>query len=146
MEPQLLSAGNPTVVIAAKNKADVDRAWLDLADLKTPKGATNESFCVYLFTPTPDGAYSRLFAPEYGIAEDPASGSYMGPLAVFMMRHSLISKAAAVRFVSEQGRKMRRRSLLHVEIQGKEAADGMFVGGHVTPIIEAEMKLVPQQQ
>src|SRR5258708_6204518 len=38
MRPQLLSAGNPTVVVAAKDKTTVDRAWLDLAGLKTLKG------------------------------------------------------------------------------------------------------------
>jgi len=141
MKPQLLSAGNPTLVVAAKNKAAVDRAWLDLAGMKTLRGAEKEPFCVYLFTPMPDGAYSRMFAPEYGISEDPASGSCMGPLAVLMMRHKLISNSAGTRFVSEQGTKMGRRSLLHVEIRGKRAADGIYVGGHVAPITEAVMTL-----
>jgi trans-2,3-dihydro-3-hydroxyanthranilate isomerase len=140
-QPQLLSAGNPTLIVAAKDKAAVDRAWLDLAGLKTLKGSDNEPFCVFLFTPTPDGAYSRMFAPEYGIPEDPASGSCCGPLAVFMMRHAIISKAGDSRFVSEQGTKMGRRSLLHVDVRGKEAADGIFVGGYVTPIVEAVMRL-----
>jgi trans-2,3-dihydro-3-hydroxyanthranilate isomerase len=141
MKPQLFSAGNPTVVVAAKDRAAVDRAWLDSAGLKTLKYPDDESFCVYLFTPTPDGSYSRMFAPEYGIPEDPATGSSMGPLAVFMMRHKLISDAGGVRFVSEQGTKMGRRSLLHVEIRGKEAADGIFVGGHVAPLVQAVMTL-----
>jgi trans-2,3-dihydro-3-hydroxyanthranilate isomerase len=141
MEPQLLSAGNPTVIVAAKDEAAVDRAWLDLAGLKTLKGTESEPFCVFLFAPTPDGAYSRMFAPGYGIPEDPASGSCIGPLAVFMMRHGLISHAGGTRFVSEQGTKMGRRSLLHVDVQGKEAADGIYVGGHVTPIVEAVMTL-----
>jgi trans-2,3-dihydro-3-hydroxyanthranilate isomerase len=141
LNPQLLSAGNPTVVVAAKDKAAVDRAWLDLAGQKTLKGTERESFCVYVFAPTPEGAYSRMFAPEYGISEDPASGSCIGPLAVFMMRHNLVSNAASTRFVSEQGVQMGRRSLLHVEIQGKEAADGIYVGGHVTPLVEAVMTL-----
>jgi trans-2,3-dihydro-3-hydroxyanthranilate isomerase len=141
MKPQLLSAGNPTVVVAARNKAAVDRAWLDLSGMKTLRGTENEPFCVYLFTPTPDGAYSRMFGPEYGIPEDPASGSCMGPLAVLMMRYNFISNSAGTRFVSEQGTKMGRRSLLLVEIRGKEAADGIYVGGHVTPIVEAVMTL-----
>jgi trans-2,3-dihydro-3-hydroxyanthranilate isomerase len=144
MKPQLFSAGNPTVVVAAKDKATVDRAWLDLAGMKTLRGAENEPFCVYLFTPTPEGAYSRMFAPEYGIPEDPASGSCMGPLAVLMMRHNLISNSAGARFVSEQGTKMGRRSLLHVELHRKQAADGIYVGGHVTPIVEALMTLGPR--
>lgn len=141
IKPQLLSAGNPTIVVAAKDKAVVDRAWLDLAGLKTLKGKEKESFCVFLFAPAPDGAYSRMFAPEYGIPEDAASGSCMGPLAILMMRHNLISSAAGTRFVNEQGTKMGRRSLLHVEIRGKEAAEGIYVGGYVTPIVEAVMTL-----
>ena len=40
-------------------------------------------------------SYSRMFAPEYGVPEDPATGSSTGPLAVFMMRHHFISKAGA---------------------------------------------------
>ena len=36
---------------------------------------------------------------------------------------------------------MGRRSLLHVDIQGENGADGIHVGGHVTPIIEAVMTL-----
>src|SRR5580692_842068 len=141
MNPQRLSAGNPTVVVAAKDKAAVDRAWLDSAGLKTLKGAENESFCVFLFASTRGGTYSRMFAPEYGIPEDPASGSCMGPLAVYMMRHDLIPNAGDTRFVNEQGTKMGRRSLLHVEVRGKSAADGIYVGGHVTPIVEAVMTL-----
>jgi len=141
VKPQFLSAGNPTVIVAAKDKAAVDRAWLDLAGLKTLKGEESEPFCVFLFTPTPEGAYSRMFAPEYGIAEDPATGSSTGPLAAYMIRHKLVSGQAGTRFVSEQGTKMGRRSFLHVEVQGKQAADGIYVGGHVTPITEAVMTL-----
>jgi trans-2,3-dihydro-3-hydroxyanthranilate isomerase len=139
IKPQLLSAGNPTVIVAAKDKAAVDRAWLDLAGLKSLKGAESEPFCVFLFTPTAEGAYSRMFAPEYGIAEDPATGSSTGPLAAYMIRHKLVSGQAGTRFISEQGTKMGRRSLLHVEVQGED--DGIYIGGHVTPVAEAVMTL-----
>ena len=145
VEPQMLNAGNPTVVVAVKDKAAVDRAWLDLTGLRSLKDMESESFCVFVFTPTPDGAYSRMFAPEYGIPEDPATGSSTGPLAVFMMRHDLVSLAAGTRFVSEQGTRMGRRSLLHVDIQGKNGTDGIYIGGQVTPIIEAVMTLDRRQ-
>jgi trans-2,3-dihydro-3-hydroxyanthranilate isomerase len=141
ISPQLLSAGNPTVIVAARDKAAVDRAWLDMAGLKALKNSEDASFCVFLFTPTPDGAYSRMFAPEYGIAEDPATGSSTGPLAAYMVRHNLVSGQAGARFISEQGTKMGRRSLLHVEIHGENGADGISVGGYVTPIAEAVMTL-----
>ena len=127
VEPQMLNAGNPRVVVAVKDKAAVDWAWLDLAGLRSLKDMESESFCVFVFTPTPDGAYSRMFAPEYGIPEDPATGSSTGPLAIFMMRRGLISNAAGTRFVSEQGARMGRRSLLHVDIKGENGMDGIYI-------------------
>src|SRR5271163_326587 len=141
IEAQLLNAGNPTVIIAAKDKAAVDRAWLDLAGLKTLKGGESEPCCVFLFTPTHEGAYSRMFAPEYGISEDAATGSSTGPLAAYMIRHQLVSGKAGTRFVSEQGTKMGRRGFLHVEIQGEQGAGGIYVGGHITPVAEGVMTL-----
>ena len=98
-------------------------------------------FCVFLFTPTPEGDYSRMFAHEYGVVEDPATGSSTGPLAAYMIRHKLTPPQAGTRLVSEQGTKMGRRSFLHVEIQGERGADGIYVGGHVTPIAEGVMTL-----
>jgi trans-2,3-dihydro-3-hydroxyanthranilate isomerase len=137
IKPQVLSAGNPTLFVAAKDKAVVDRAWLEVAAMKILKGTESVSFCVFLFTPTPEGAYSRMFAPEHGIVEDPATGSSTGPLAAYMIRHNLVSGQAGTRFVSEQGTKMGRRSLLHVEV----ADEGIYVGGFVSPIVEAVMTL-----
>lgn len=138
--PQLVDAGNPTLMIAATTKSAVDKAWLDLGGMRRLKGTDQEPFCVFLFTPTPDGAYSRMFAPEYGVAEDPATGSSTGPLAWFMMKHGFVDERGGS-FVSEQGTKMGRRSLLHVRIHGEDGRDGIEVGGFVTPLVEATLRL-----
>jgi trans-2,3-dihydro-3-hydroxyanthranilate isomerase len=137
-DPQLLSAGNSTLIVAVRDKLAVDRAWLDLAGLKRLKGTEQESMCVLLFAPTPDGVYARMFAPEYGIPEDPAAGSSVGPLASYMIQHGLISDCPGTRFVCEQGTQMGRRSLLHVDIQG---AQQIYVGGHVTSVAEGILTL-----
>lgn len=139
--PQLLSAGNPTIFIGLKDKNAVDRAWLDAGGCAALKNGSMDPLCVFVFAPTAEGAYSRMFGPDYGIAEDPATGSSTGPLAYFMMRHGLVSSAADTRFVSEQGTKMGRRSILHVHIFGENGRDGIDVGGHVTPIASATMTL-----
>jgi trans-2,3-dihydro-3-hydroxyanthranilate isomerase len=139
--PEMVSAANPAAFVAVKDKSAVDRSWLDARGLLTLKGQAEESIFVFVFTPTPDGAYSRMFAPEHGVPEDPATGSSTGPLAAFMMRHGLISSAAGTRFVSEQGTKMGRRSLLHVLIRGARGVDGIEVGGYVTPLVEATMTI-----
>lgn len=139
--PQLVSAGNPTVFVALKDKSAVDRASLDAHGAKLFRDGYPEPLCVFVFAPTGEGAYSRMFAPEYGIVEDPATGSSTGPLAAYMMQHGLVSRVAGTRFVSEQGTKMKRRSLLHVHIHGEGGEDGIDVGGHVAPIAEATMHL-----
>jgi trans-2,3-dihydro-3-hydroxyanthranilate isomerase len=139
IDPELLSAGNPTIFIPVRDQATVDRAWLDARDLKAIKPAPPEPICVFVFTPTPEGAYSRMFAPDYGVVEDPATGSATGPLAAFMMKHGLVSNRDATRFISEQGTKMGRRSILHVQIFGENGSEGIDVGGYVTPVVEARL-------
>jgi trans-2,3-dihydro-3-hydroxyanthranilate isomerase len=139
--PQVLSAGNPTLFIALKNKEAVDRAWLEGANYETLKGDLGEPVCVFVFTPTPEGAYSRMFAPEHGVAEDPATGSSTGPLAAYMIKHQLVSSSTGSRFVSEQGTKMKRRSILHIHLHGNRGQDGIDVGGYVVPVAEATMRL-----
>jgi trans-2,3-dihydro-3-hydroxyanthranilate isomerase len=132
--PQLVSAGNPTIFIAARDRDAVDHAAVDAARLADVKGSSAEALCFFVFTPTSDGAYSRMFAPDYGISEDPATGSSTGPLASFMMRSGLLPGAAGTRFHSEQGTKMGRRSILHVVVHGENGVDGIDVGGYVTPV------------
>jgi trans-2,3-dihydro-3-hydroxyanthranilate isomerase len=139
--PQIVSAANPAVFVALKDKSAVDRAWLDVRALQALKGENAESIFVFAFSPTTEGAYSRMFAPEHGVPEDPATGSATGPLAAYMMKHELVSRVAGTRFVSEQGAKMGRRSFLHVLINGENGVDGIEVGGHVTPVVEATLTI-----
>lgn len=139
--PQMATAGNPNVYIALRDKDVVDRSWFDRAGTQLLFDANTEPTCVFVFTPTPEGAYSRMFAPEHGVVEDPATGSATGPLAAFMLRHELAPGSDGTRFVSEQGVKMGRRSILHVLIRGDRGADGIEVGGYVTPLVEATMTL-----
>jgi trans-2,3-dihydro-3-hydroxyanthranilate isomerase len=139
--PQLLSAGNPTVYVAVRSERAVDAAWLDQAGSKAILGDSGEPSCVFVFTPRPDGAYSRMFAPEYGIVEDPATGSSTGPLAAFMMRRRLAPSASGTRLRCEQGTRMGRRSILHVRVRGEGGAEGIDVGGHVVPLTDAAMTL-----
>lgn len=141
IRPQLVDAGNPTLFVALKSKADVDRCSIDATAFSALRYDRDKAFCIFAFSPTDQGAYSRMFAPEYGIVEDPATGSSTGPLAAFMHRHDLLPKAGGKRLVSEQGTKMGRRSLLYFDISAIDTQDGIPVGGYVTPLVEAVMTL-----
>ena len=135
--PQRLSAGNPTLFVALRDPGCVDRAWLGSDGMRRLAASESEPFCVFVFAPTAGGAYSRMFAPDYGIQEDPATGSATGPLAAYMMKYKLVSGTPGSRFVSEQGTKMLRRSILHVQVQGDGAVD---VGGYATPVGEGRIR------
>jgi trans-2,3-dihydro-3-hydroxyanthranilate isomerase len=139
--PQILDAGNPTLLVPIADRAAVDHISFDAAAWKRLKLDHPGPLCIFAFAPVAEGAYSRMFAPDYGVREDPATGSSTGPLAAYMMRHKLVSSNAGTTFCSEQGTYMGRRSLLHVRIQGEGGAEGIAVGGNVTPLIEATMSL-----
>jgi trans-2,3-dihydro-3-hydroxyanthranilate isomerase len=134
--PQVVSAGNPMLFVPVKDKPEVDRARLNQDAFQKLKSG-EDTFCVFVFAPTAEGAYSRMFAPDHGIVEDPATGSATGPLAAFMKKHDLLSSGGRKRFVSEQGAKMGRRSLLYFEL----SSEGILVGGYVTPLVEAVMTI-----
>lgn len=138
---ELWSAGNPNIFVAVRDKATVDRAWIDPVKFRALSPPADEPNCMFVFAPTPEGAYSRMFAPEYGIIEDPATGSATGPLAAFMMANGLASRADGTQFISEQGTKMGRRSFLHALIHGENGVGGIEVGGHVAPLSRATMTL-----
>ena len=52
---------------------------------------------VFLFAVLPPGGeatvYSRMFAPEFGIIEDPATGGATGPLGCYLVQHGLVRAA-----------------------------------------------------
>ncbi len=139
IEPQIVSAGNPTLLIPVRTREAVDQAWLEASGLREMRGDYSSPLCAFVFAPVPEGAYSRMFAPEYGIAEDPATGSSTGPLASFMQQHKLLPQQNPYRFVSEQGTKMGRRSILHVRINPEE--NTIEIGGNVTPLARGEMTI-----
>jgi trans-2,3-dihydro-3-hydroxyanthranilate isomerase len=130
--PQFATAGLPMLFIPLKDPGVVDRAHPErLAALRDDMA---DPFGVFVFAPTPAGAYSRMFAPDFGMPEDSGTGSATGPLASFMMRHGLLTGS---RMTSEQGTKMGRRSMLHVVIDG----DAIDVGGYVTSVATGELAL-----
>jgi trans-2,3-dihydro-3-hydroxyanthranilate isomerase len=138
---RLVTAGNPNVYVPLKDAATVDRVDVDGTEMRKLLAAEPEPTCVFVFAPTHGGAYSRMFAPDHGVPEDPATGSATGPLAAFMMEYGLAATADGTRFVSEQGTKMGRRSLLHVLVRGERGSTAIEVGGHVVPLAQARLTL-----
>jgi trans-2,3-dihydro-3-hydroxyanthranilate isomerase len=141
VQPQIVSAANPCLFVAVAGKEQVDRCSVNTAEFDRLKRDGSGQFFLFVFAPTDKGAYSRMFAPEFGVIEDPATGSATGPLAAFMARNDLLPKPGHGRFVSEQGTKMGRRSLLYFEVSPSDANAAIPVGGYVTPVAEGTLIL-----
>lgn len=136
-----VSAGNPHIFIALRDVAAVDRAQVDTVALRRLLAGESEPTAVFVFTPVEQGAYSRMFANDFGIVEDPATGSATGPLAAYMITYGLVPDDDGARWVSEQGTKMKRRSILHVRVDGDRGERGIEIGGHVTSVAAATLHL-----
>ncbi|NCQ34721.1 PhzF family phenazine biosynthesis protein [bacterium] len=89
---------------------------------------------LFVFTCETEGAdvdvHCRMFAPHFGIPEDPASGAATGALAAYLIKHRLVKVQDPVRIVSEQGMEMGRPSRIIVEaaVRGGRAVS-IKVGG-----------------
>ncbi len=126
LRPQIVSAGNPFLFVALKDPQTVDRSLFALGHLG--EGIEDSISGVFVFALTQSGTYSRMFAPMSGIAEDPATGSATGPLFAYLKKHGAID-AHRTSFISEQGVKLGRRSVLHARIEGDSATPDIEVGG-----------------
>jgi trans-2,3-dihydro-3-hydroxyanthranilate isomerase len=70
----------------------------------------------------------RMFSPAYGVAEDAATGSAAGPLAVHLARYGLVAPGTEIEI--RQGVEMGRTSTMYATMQGTpECVDAVHVSG-----------------
>lgn len=127
---QAAGAGNPFLFIPLTDKESVDAAELDMG---AARPLIDGCVGVYFFAMTPEGTYARMLAPMIGVAEDPATGSATGVLYACLFEHGAIPQKAGS-YVSEQGVKMKRRSILHVRVWDAQNAPAVEVGGRAIHI------------
>ncbi len=136
---QEVSCGVPFVMVPLRTREAVDRAVPDMRLL---------DFEAYLFTTDREGAadpattYSRMFAPVFGISEDPATGSASGPLGSYLVRHSQVTRQQAQAMLNLQGVKLGRPSWIHIAIDAEDGAiSRVRVGGTSVFVAEGTMEV-----
>ena len=83
---------------------------------------------------------TRMFAPQHGVGEDPATGSAAGPLAVFLARHGRIAFGEQIEI--SQGAEIKRPSTLYAQADGTaDAVERVLVGGSAVTIARGELSL-----
>jgi trans-2,3-dihydro-3-hydroxyanthranilate isomerase len=83
---------------------------------------------------------TRMFAPVHGVAEDAATGSAAGPLAIHLARHGRIAFGEEI--VIEQGAEIDRPSTLYARAEGSgDRVERVVVGGSAVIVARGEFKL-----
>jgi trans-2,3-dihydro-3-hydroxyanthranilate isomerase len=83
----------------------------------------------------------RMFAPDLGVTEDPATGSAAAALAAHLAKH-VTRPDGTLKWTIEQGIEMGRKSLLYLEAD-KNDGDVMAVrvGGYAVTVSEGQFTL-----
>lgn len=139
---QVVTTGVPFLYIVINSLEAIGKIKLRLDVWEQFKGTDAEQ----IFVTTTDTQYntstvhSRMFAPAFGIPEDPATGAASGPLGAYLVKYGL---AAAGNIISEQGIEMGRPSFINIYIgvDGDTFTDVIIGGecvymGHGTLILE----------
>jgi trans-2,3-dihydro-3-hydroxyanthranilate isomerase len=83
---------------------------------------------------------TRMFGPGLGVAEDPATGSAAGPLAVHLARHGRIGFGERIEI--RQGAEVGRPSILQAVADGSgQRVDRVAVGGGAVVVARGEYRL-----
>jgi trans-2,3-dihydro-3-hydroxyanthranilate isomerase len=137
-----VSTGNeflmvPVVSLEAMRRLAPDAGSLPAVMPSTPHPAVY-CFCFETEQPGVD-VHCRMFAPSFGIFEDPATGSAAGPLGVYLWSHVHGEQSEWLQLVLEQGVEMGRPSLIRVRVPPD--GSGPRVGGAAAFVASGELDL-----
>ena len=140
--PAVLSAGNPFLFVPLRGAEALARARVDPASWRSLKDGVPANG-VYMFCSIgPAGARrlrARLFAPDQGIPEDPATGSAAAALPADLVRRHDHADGLS-RWTVEQGIEMGRPSELKIEVTVRSGAiEAVRVGGTAVIVSEGTM-------
>ncbi|MEQ9424222.1 MAG: PhzF family phenazine biosynthesis protein [Cyclobacteriaceae bacterium] len=141
---QVLDCGVPYMIIPVKSLKAVEsiKYRLDIWDELRSKYQIPFSLAYTLETVHAENqVHCRMFAPEAGVLEDPATGSAHGPLGSYLAIHQVLGEGD-IKFKSEQGYELARPSELIVEIKKSGGTiTKVLVGGRCVKMGEGELSL-----
>jgi len=143
-QPSKWSIGNAFTFVPLRDIDAVRRCRIDEAHWDAAFGSSSGGSAAYVFCgETEDSAnsfHARMFAPVFGVREDPATGSAAAAFAGFCAR-SLSLGDGEHRFVIEQGFEMGRRSLIELSVTMRGGAlVSASVGGPAIIVTEGAIE------
>jgi trans-2,3-dihydro-3-hydroxyanthranilate isomerase len=132
---QEVSSGVPFLFVPMVSRDTVNKASVDRAALRAFSdscGLPERPVFVFSVEQGDDDAtvFCRMFAPVFGIPEDPATGGAGGPLGAYLLRHGAVDAERALRVVNLQGVAMGRPSRIVISVRSENGRiTGVRVGG-----------------
>jgi trans-2,3-dihydro-3-hydroxyanthranilate isomerase len=133
---QEVSTGLPFFIVPLKTRKALEKSKLKVESyLEFVKNSDTKAVLVFCPEPRTDDHHlaCRMYAPSYGIEEDPATGSANGCLAGYLAKYRYFgSHRVDVRV--EQGYEMGRPSLLYLKSNDLGDSIEIYVGGKCVKI------------
>jgi len=144
---QVASTGIPILLVPVRTLKALKDCRMNTSRLREIGLRIGSSECYAFTRETLDGsassAHARLFAPELGISEDPATGAAAGPLGAYLVHHGALKiepTEGSYHFVVEQGDFVNRPSRIGIEIKGQAGrVERVRVGGPSVVVARGEL-------
>lgn len=128
---QVVSSGVPFLYVPLRDLSAIKsiKLKMDLYEKYLAGFPSNNLFVFTTETERPGSTiHSRMFAPGFGIPEDPATGGASGPAGAYLVKYGIADAGNPI--ISEQGFEMGRPSIVHIGIKtDHEGITGVTVGG-----------------
>jgi trans-2,3-dihydro-3-hydroxyanthranilate isomerase len=143
--PEYVSCGVPFLFVPVKSRAVLGRARIDATHWESLSRKLWDRAQPFILTPDPELRGSdyraRMYAPDFGITEDPATGSAATALAGYLGWRDERPEGT-LSWTVEQGFEMGRPSLLYVEADKKDGTiTSVRVGGPSVMVSSGEMNV-----
>ncbi len=137
---QVVSSGLPFIIVPLKNLEAIKRAKIVSekyqAFIQDSQAKAILIYCQETYDNEND-INVRMFAPYYGVTEDPATGSGNGCLASYLINHGVFYKDS-LDIQVEQGYEIGRRSLIYLKSRFIGNKYRILIGGSVVMVAKGE--------
>lgn len=143
---QEVDTGMKFLLIPIKRRNTVEKAKIVIEEYEKFFAEKDEKLPLLIFSgePVEEGnhLHARMFAPAFGVPEDPATGSAAGCLSAYCLQYDVLKKGILEKLDIrlEQGYEMGRPSLLY--LRGQREEDRIFniqVGGRVQIVAKGQI-------
>ncbi len=142
LAPEIVSTGLPFIIVPLDSLETVGELEINYPLINQNKDILGGLPIAVFTRETVDGTASvhvRVFATEYGVPEDPVTGSAAGCIASYLVKYGVMK--GGVPFFIEQGLEVDRPGRVEVEIktEGDNITD-VLVGGKTVTILDGAIK------